>query len=281
MDGQPLCREPIRKADCECSDHIQLIIRAVSDLRKKVYVASASGECLSSVGDMGVTIEQAGKQERQRSSAYRGRFSRRLSGVPLSLTPNEQQREDCLLLRIDSESLAKEVSADWTDARRQELWEQQPIWLFVLLELLAFQISLVGLNLQLTLSRRVHTRSEISHVARRYAAEASIPPRAIGVDRALCSALVPLLLGTISNWPRATIARGRASERCAYARTSAYTRVQKRAQPVRRAAPSSQCLRERDSGEIRTMASIPEPYPACAMISNDERRLHEHKVATT
>lgn len=81
------------------------------------------------------------------------------------------------------------------------------------------------------LSRRVHTHSEISHVAR-YAAEASgargIPPRAIGVDRALCSALVPLLLGTISNWPRATIARGSASERYAYARTSAYTRGQKR-----------------------------------------------------
>lgn len=41
------------------------------------------------------------------------------------------------------------------------------------------------------LSRRVHTRSEISHVAR-YAAEASgahgIPPRAIGVDRALRAA---------------------------------------------------------------------------------------------
>lgn len=103
-----------------------------------------------------------------------------------------------------------------------------------------FRIPLVGLNsFSLTvhvhaLSRRVHTRDEISHVAR-YAAEANgergIPPRAIGVDRALCNALVPLLLGTISNWPRATIARGSASERYAYARTYAYTRVQKRARP--------------------------------------------------
>jgi len=96
------------------------------------------------------------------------------------------------------------------------------------------------------LLRRVYTRSEISHVAR-YAAEASgargIPPRAIGVDHALCSALVPLLLGTISNWPRATIARGSTSERYAYARTSAYTRVQKRA----RSGIPSQYLGERNS----------------------------------
>lgn len=134
-------------------------------------------------------------------------------------------------------SLAKGLGEDWTSARRQERRDQQPIWSFVLLELLAVS-DLFGRS-ELTvplhaLSRRVHTCSEISHVAR-YAAEANgargIPPRAIGVDRALCSALVPLLLGTIFNWPRATIARGSASERYAYARTSAYTRVQKRTRP--------------------------------------------------
>lgn len=42
-------------------------------------------------------------------------------------------------------------------------------------------------------------------------AESTLCARAIGVGRDLCSArCVPLLLGTISNWPQATIVRGRA-----------------------------------------------------------------------
>ncbi|KYN37589.1 hypothetical protein ALC56_07788, partial [Trachymyrmex septentrionalis] len=77
-----------RKANCEFSDHIRLIIRAVSG---------------SGVGDAGVTIEQTGKQrEKQRSSTYRGRFSR-TSRVPLSpsFALNEQQREeDRPLMRV-------------------------------------------------------------------------------------------------------------------------------------------------------------------------------------
>lgn len=156
------------------------------------------------------------------------------------------------LLRFSSSSFVRaaryplrKVSADWTSAGRQE-----PIWSSVLLELLAVS-DLFGrpeLTVPLhALSRRVHTRSEISHVAW-YAAEASgargIPPRAIGVDRALCSALVPLLLGTISNWPRATIAQGSASERYAYARTYPRTHA---CRSEHDRGPRSQHLGERNS----------------------------------
>lgn len=48
---------------------------------------------------------------------------------------------------------------------------------------------------------RVHTRAE--KYLTRYAAEASAAR-----DRSAARARVPLLLGTISNWPQATIARG-------------------------------------------------------------------------
>ncbi|KYM81427.1 hypothetical protein ALC53_08195 [Atta colombica] len=61
------------KADCEFNDHIRLIIRAVSGLR---FRGVERKEGLSGMDDAGVTIEQAGKQEKQRSFMYRGRFSR-------------------------------------------------------------------------------------------------------------------------------------------------------------------------------------------------------------
>lgn len=82
-------------------------------------------------------------------------------------------------------------------ARRQERRDQQPIWSFVLLELLAFRISLVGSGTYgtLALSRAVYTRA-VKYLTWRgmqqKRAERSgargIPPRAIGVDRALRAA---------------------------------------------------------------------------------------------
>lgn len=113
MDGQPLCREPMRSqdADRKLGDHTRLIIRAAPGLMgpeglrgEKVYVASASRECLSGVGDAGVMIEQAGRQERQRSPTYRGRFSRTivrsatLGLLPTSSNERENARRNSLPL---------------------------------------------------------------------------------------------------------------------------------------------------------------------------------------
>jgi len=77
---------------------------------------------------------------------------------------------------------------------------ERAIWSFVVLGLLAFRIP-EGLERVLERTPCMYTHAE--KYLTRYAAEASAAR-----DRSAARARVPLLLGTISNWPQATIARG-------------------------------------------------------------------------
>lgn len=172
------------------------------------------------------------------------------------------------------------VSADLTSARRQEL-EGPAANLLVRSPRVTRVSDLFGRSEPTgirarSLSRRVHTRS-IKYLTwrgmRQKRAESArhSTPRDRSGPRALCSALVPLLLGTISNWPRATIARGRASERRCI---SAHVRVHTRAEANVTGGPVVvvvATLSESETSRSGRDGIQDVSHPVCAMIGNDER----------